>query len=130
MRALSSQADALSAKAVFIFTATVVQRKGTTMAAFPASDRTAIVQITRVLRPEGADSHVGQRITVQSSKTWVEGKEAVFFANPIFYGESLAVDEVGRIEVTRDEDRMRQLENSIRFLPTDAQTERLSRAVL
>jgi hypothetical protein len=98
----------------YIFLGRVEKPQSSTMKALPASERTAVVRVMKVLRtPRTLNNFTGQNITVvlATSAGLKPGQELVFFTNGQLYGESMAVQEVGRLPYGRD---ATQLEQQIR----------------
>jgi hypothetical protein len=87
----------------FSFIGTVVQLGAATMANLPIDDRTAVVQVDHVLdAPPAFASYEGHRVTVQLEKDIAPpgvGQSMAFFTRGVAFGESLAVQEVGRLPV-------------------------------
>src|SRR5437870_3694243 len=95
---MSAAAPAQAQQATFTFEGTVQRVGASTMAAVPASNRTLVVRVDRVLQaPAGMSGLEGQEITVQlqSRNTLKAQDRAVFYTVGWLYGESLAVREVG-----------------------------------
>ena len=94
----SRTVESLSSQSTYIFMGQVEKPDASNLTILPATDRTALVRVQKVLRaPRGMSDLTGQLITVglvepDSLKT---GERAVFFTNGWFYGENLAVNEVG-----------------------------------
>jgi hypothetical protein len=81
----------------FVFQGTVVAVGATTVELVEANDLTAIVRVDRVLRaPAQMEGIVGREITVQLRSPAEVGTSAVFTADGLVYGESMAVAETGR----------------------------------
>jgi hypothetical protein len=88
----------LASRANFIFRGTVIQINASTLAAVPASARTAIVRVDEVLAaPMAFAGYAGQNITVQlaDNEHVSTGEQATFYTNGLLYGESLAVQSIG-----------------------------------
>jgi hypothetical protein len=82
----------------FVFEATVEQLGASTASSFPATDETAVVRVTRILKSTSAlAGYTGHRITLhlQAPVSVKVGDEAVFFTHGLHYGESLVVAELG-----------------------------------
>lgn len=102
----------------YIFVGRVEKPQSSTMKALPASERTAVVRVMKVLRaPRTLNNFTGQNITVvlATSADLKPGQELVFFTNGQLYGESIAVQEVGRLPNGRD---VTALEQQIRTADT------------
>jgi hypothetical protein len=88
----------LTDQAGFIFQAEVEQLGASTASRFPASAKTAIVRVTKIIRsPAALTGYDGQRITVelQPPVSLRVGQSAVFFTHGIHYGDGLVVRELG-----------------------------------
>lgn len=89
----------------FIFTGTV-ERAGSLSPDFvPEGPNVAVVRVERVHSSTRALArYAGQVATVRSREpgTLPVGKRVVFFANPILFGETVALDEVGHIDAPAD----------------------------
>lgn len=90
--------DSSLQSAAFAFRGTVEHVGAATEAAIAASDATAVVRVDQVLlAPEALAGFEGQLVTLemQQAGSVQQGEEAVFFANPWLFGETLALHEVG-----------------------------------
>lgn len=95
----------------YIFLGRVEKTQSSTLKVLPASKRTAVVRVMKVLRsPRTLNNFTGQDITVvlAMSEGLKPGKELVFFTNGQLYGESIAVQEVGRLPNGREATRLKQ----------------------
>lgn len=91
----------LTNEASFIFAGTLRRTGESTSAGLPATPETAVVHISRIFKaPPVLAKFTGQEITVQLRHpgTSEHGKEFTFFTTGLYFGDSLAVREVGRIE--------------------------------
>jgi hypothetical protein len=87
----------------FIFEATVEQVGGSTLPDyFKTGEETLIVRVTRAFTPEFQE-FLGQRVTVSlladsplKAKSTRVGQTLAFLANPLFYGDTLAVEAEAR----------------------------------
>src|SRR5437763_135845 len=88
-------------KSAFSFLGTIEHLQAATMADVPVDGRTAIVLVEQVLHaPEAFSQLAGSRVTLQLRKGGTApkvGDRAAFFANAIAFGDSLALEEVGRL---------------------------------
>jgi hypothetical protein len=84
------------------FTGTVRAVGETPVAGLEADEHTAVVQVEEELHvPDAVDIDPGTTVTVQLSPDrppLAVGDRATFFANPLVYGDTLAVGEVGRTD--------------------------------
>jgi hypothetical protein len=88
-----------------VFEGTVRKEKATAMEAVPATDRTAIVRVDRIVQaPEVFADFGGQDVTVRLSddegpiKT---GQTYVFYTNGLVFGDGLAVQSLGHEKASR-----------------------------
>jgi len=92
-------------EARFVFTG-VVEQIGSLLQDFlPAGPKTAVIRVERVhhsTRP--LSKCAGHQVTVRfrDAEALAVGKRLVFFTNPILYGETIAVDEVGHVDAPDD----------------------------
>lgn len=88
-------------QAPFSFVGTIEHLGAATMTDVPIDDRTAVVRVDYVLHsPDAFAALEGQRITVRlvaDRDPPAVGDTAVFFAEGLAFGESVAVAEVGRL---------------------------------
>jgi hypothetical protein len=99
----TAQLEDLVRQSRFIFKGTVEKLGAATMSAAQANDRTAVVKVNEIIHaPRILGDLTGKEITVQLAEpgTVKERQQAVFFTNPWLYGESVAVQEVGRQEIS------------------------------
>lgn len=84
------------------FVGTVRALGETPVEGLEADDHTAVVQVDEELHvPDAVDIDPGTTVTVQLAPDrppLAVGDRATFFANPLVYGDTLAVSEVGRTE--------------------------------
>jgi len=98
----SSSPDALAQEARFVFKGTVQKLKAATMGGIPVDNRTAVVRVDEVIHaPEALSHYAGQNITVllAGKKKFKKGQQAVFYANGLVFGESVAVQAVDHHDV-------------------------------
>ena len=90
----------LLATSTLAFSGTVTATGTTPVAGLEADERTALVRVDEALHaPAALDLAQGASVTVQLSPglpPLAAGERATFFADPLVYGDSLAVAEVGR----------------------------------
>jgi hypothetical protein len=86
------------------FIGTVEHLGASTMAELPIDERTAVIDVVQVLHAPEAFSHLaGHRVTMQlaaDADPPQVGETAVFFAQGLAFGETLAVSEIGRAAVS------------------------------
>ncbi len=90
-------------QAKFVFQGTVKKTRGTTMKAIPASDRTVIVRVDKLIHAADAFSdYAGREITVQlaTNESVKANQTFIFFTNGWVVGEGLAVQSVGHRDAT------------------------------
>jgi hypothetical protein len=92
------------------FIGTVEHLGASTMAELPIDERTAVVNVVQVLHaPEAFTQLAGHRVTMQlaaDADPPQVGATAVFFAQGLAFGETLAVSEIGRATVEEIEPHM------------------------
>jgi hypothetical protein len=92
------------------FVGTVERLRAATMGDVPIDEHTAIVLVDQVLHaPEAFAQLAGTRITVQltpGEDPPALGEQFAFFASGSAFGESLAVDEIGRVPVAQIQPRL------------------------
>lgn len=92
------------------FIGTVEHLGASTMAELPIDERTAVVSVVQVLHAPEAFTHLaGHRVTMQlaaGTDPPQVGETAVFFAEGLAFGETLAVTELGRASVEDIEPHM------------------------
>lgn len=91
-------------EARFVFKGTVQKLKAATMSDVPVDERTAVVRVDEVIHASEALSHyAGQNITVllAGKKKFKKGQQAVFYANGLVFGESVAVQAVDQHDVDK-----------------------------
>jgi hypothetical protein len=83
------------------FTGTVTHVEAATMTDIPVDSRTVVVQVDAVLHaPPTLRNLTGSQVTVQlapRSRTLAVGDTASFFTEPTVFGDTLAVQEIGRL---------------------------------
>jgi hypothetical protein len=91
----------LLASAALAFTGTVTATGSSSVAGFPADDRTAVVTVREVLKaPDVLTLPAGATVTVQLSPelpVLAAGESASFFTDALAYGDSVAVRELARL---------------------------------
>jgi hypothetical protein len=93
------ETDDLVQQSSFVFKGTVKQPGGSTLAAVPGGEETAVVTVDEILKaPERMKLLKGKDVTVRlkTAGSVEQGQQAVFYTNGWLYGEGLAVVEVGR----------------------------------
>jgi hypothetical protein len=116
----------------FIFTGQVRKRRAATLSLVDVSEFDAVIAVERVLRrPEGVVDFSGMDITLRGSSAveLADGRTALFAADGWFYGESLALIEVARMDGSESnaEKRIKAAEEQA---ARDAIRDRLRRANL
>ena len=98
-------------KSSYIFVGTVQKTNATTVPLVPASDRTAIVRVEEVLSaPKNLADYSNHDVTVQlrEGSTVKAGDRLAFFTNGGMFGASVALVELGHVEVGRDTQGLRR----------------------
>jgi len=100
---INLQSKEFANQAKFVFQGTVKKLKATNLKSLPASDRTVVVRVDRVLHaPEAISDYAGQEITVLLAvgETMKVGETSIFYANGLSFAENLAVQSVGHEPAT------------------------------
>lgn len=111
-RGFGATANRLTRESRFVFTGSVEQLGTSTLSLLPGGPRTAVVRVDRIHRA-GQDlrDQAGQSVTVVLADEVAAGpdRRSVFFTDPIMFGETMAVREVGRLAVPDDLDALNEL---------------------
>jgi hypothetical protein len=97
--------SALVEESGFIFQGTIKELNSVTMRGVPATEKTIVVEVTKVIRaPDAVGIVPHQVITVMLQKPAKlrRGEEFIFFTNGWLYGESIAVLELGRMKIVKN----------------------------
>ena len=109
-----SQIEELVHRSQFVFRGVVQRLNTTTVPGIQVNARTAVVRIEEVLHaPRVLSDHAGQEITVQLSRPARTGERGIFFTLPRIYANSVAVDEVERLQMGKDDKALRDLATQI-----------------
>ncbi len=95
----------------FVFIGTVKQLNAVTMSAVKAGDNTIIVTVDEVMKAAGSLKHyIGKDITVQLRQpdSLKRSQQFIFFTNGWLYGKSIAVREVGKLQIDGDREKKRE----------------------
>jgi len=93
----------LAAEARFIFTGRVEAEGTSSLAAIPSGTTTAVARVERVHRAAPAlQGQAGQLVTLLGATSRGTESRYVFFTNPVLYGETLGVRELGRLDVPEE----------------------------
>jgi hypothetical protein len=122
----------LAQRSGFIFQGTVEKLGSATMSIVPVTDSTIVVKVDEVFRSAQTLGDVtGKDITVQLTapqKTHV-GNKLIFFTESWLYGDSIAVLEVGRFQVEKDNAPLHtKIKNEIQKLPDNELQKRIVHA--
>lgn len=102
----------LLAASRFVFTGTVERESSSSLSFLPGGANSAVVRVERVhFGPSILQQQAGQLVTVLFPAAYPlesNDRRRVFFTNPILYGETIAVKEVGQIDVPKDLDAFHQ----------------------
>jgi len=122
--ATDSQIDDLVENSKIIFVGKVERLAATTMATHPNSSSTVVVTVTRPLQaPRAIGDLTGQRVTVElgGGPGVRVGQQAIFFTNGVVYGDTIVVQETGRLMVPPDpsarQTQLTSIAASIRAIP-------------
>jgi hypothetical protein len=111
-RTLSSTASRLGREARFIFTGQVEAEAASSLSAVSAGPSTAVVRVERVHRGTPVlRAQLGQPVTVIFPEGSAPGGSGswVFFTDPVLYGETVGVREIGHVDVPDDLDALHEL---------------------
>jgi hypothetical protein len=112
-RGVTASVERLRREASFVFGGTVQRAADSSLSAIPAGPATAVVRVERVyFAPPDLANQAGQEVTViyaEPAGTEQESGARVFFADPVAYGETLAVREIGSIAEPDDHDAIEKL---------------------
>jgi hypothetical protein len=96
----------------FVFTGKV-ERQGSSLSLLPSASTTAVVRVERIHHaPAGLRDQTGQPVTVVfvgDAPMAGDDRRRIFFTNPIFYGETVGVKEIGHIDAPGDLDELHEL---------------------
>ena len=94
----------------FIFTGTVETPGASSIGILAGNPNSKVVLVERVHRAAPAlQGQAGQRVTVLSAEESGESGRRVFFTNPLLYGETIAVKELGSVEAPEAIDEVHTL---------------------
>jgi hypothetical protein len=99
----ASRSGALASRARFVFQGTVKKVRATTLKSVPATVRTIVARVDRVIQsPETLSDYAGHDVTVQlaAGERVRPGQTLIFHATGWIFGESLAVQSLGHEEAT------------------------------
>ena len=99
----ASRSGALISQARFVFQGTVKNLRASTLKAVPATSRTIVTRIDRVIQsPETLSGYAGHDVTVQLApgERVRPGQTLIFYTTGWIFGDSLAVQSLGHEEAT------------------------------
>jgi hypothetical protein len=99
----ASRARALTSQARFVFQGTVKNVRATTLKSVPATARTIVTRVDRVIQsPETLSDYAGHDVTVQLApgERVRPGQRLIFHTAGWIFGDSLAVQSLGHEEAT------------------------------
>src|SRR5271157_423037 len=116
-RGFGTTAGRLTRQSRFVFTGSLERLAGSTLSLLPAGPRTAVVRVDHIHRAaHELHDQGGQSITVVLADE-VDGdreRRLVFFTDPILFGETMAVREIGRLPVPDDLSALNELMDRVR----------------
>jgi hypothetical protein len=125
-RDLQASIVRLARQSRFVFTGTVERAEASSLSALSAGPSTAVVRLERVHRSAPAlRNQAGEEVTViwhAGRAPERESERLVFFTDPVLFGESVAVREVGHVSVPDDHDALHTLFEGLR---DDIEAERM-----
>jgi hypothetical protein len=117
----------------YVFAGSVQKTNASNVKMLPASPRTVVVKVDRVIKaPDTMDNFTGREVTVEllRDNSVKAGQQAIFLTNPSLFGENLAVREVSH-QAVNNESKLKESLTAASVLAADsALTDRLRRAVL
>lgn len=125
-RTVAESVTRLARDSRFIFTGTVESTGESSLSILAGGPMSTVVRIERVLRASPTlQGHAGQQVTVLASDgERAGGPRRVFFTNPVLYGETLGVRELGSVDAPDETD---ELQSRINAVTEEAATEELRR---
>ena len=99
----ASRSGALASQARFVFQGTVKKVRATTLKSVPATARTIVARVDRVIQsPETLSGYAGHDITVNLApgERVRPGQTLIFHTTGWIFGDSLAVQSLGHAEAT------------------------------
>jgi hypothetical protein len=99
----ASRSGALASQARFVFQGTVKKVRATTLKSVPATARTIVVRVDRVIQsPETLSGYAGHDVTVNlaAGERVRPGQALIFHTTGWIFGDSLAVQSLGHEEAT------------------------------
>lgn len=110
----------------FIFTGTVETPGASSIGIFAGNPNSKVVLVERVHRAAPAlQGQAGQRVTVLSAEESGASGRRVFFTNPMLYGETVAVKELGSVEAPEAPEAIDEVHSLIIALSDEIKTEEL-----
>jgi hypothetical protein len=107
----------------FIFTGTVEASAASSIGILTGNPNSKVVLVEHVHRAAPTlEGQAGQRVTVLSAEESGASGRRVFFSNPILYGETVAVKELGSVEAP---DAIEDVHSLVTALSDEAKTEEL-----
>jgi len=98
---LTGRPGAPGQPAPYVFVGVVRELRAAAMPGVPVTENTARITVEEVLRSSGTlDDFTGRDITVQLARPAEVGQRLIFFTRGWLYGQSLAVVEVARADVS------------------------------
>lgn len=101
-KSVSASVSKLSREATFVFSGRVEREASSSLSLIPSSPATAVVRVDRIYHaPPDLDDQRGQDVTVVFAEGFSPEQgngRRVFFTDPVAYGETMGVRELGSIE--------------------------------
>lgn len=122
----------LTDQSSFIFEGVVRRLGAVTTSGIRPTPEMAVVQVTKILKgPPALSGYGGREITVllHEHESVTTGLRAVFFTNGLYFGDGLAVREVGRLDA-RGEALEREVHHAMERASEEQLLDRLERAEL
>src|SRR5579859_188647 len=110
---VSASATRLRREATFVFSGRVEREASSSLSFIPSSPGTAVVRVERIYHaPPDLTDQRGQDVTVllaDGSPPQQGDRRLVFFTDPVAYGETMGVREIGRIDEPEQSDALEDL---------------------
>lgn len=125
--------SALVEESGFIFQGTIKELNSVTMRDVPATEKTIVVEVTKVIRAPDAVGIVPQQVItvmLQKPAQLSRGEEFIFFTNGWLYGQSIAVLELGRMKIEKNNILFDKINDEVDKLPDRQLQNRIDSAIL
>jgi hypothetical protein len=115
---VSSSITSLRRAASFVFTGRVEREASSSLSSIPASSATVVVRVEHIYdAPRDLQNQIGQEVTVihaEGSAPENGNQRRLFFTEPVAYGETVGVREIGSVADPGDRDAVEELVAHVR----------------